>query len=181
MSLNSENGSNEEYTNTNEKDRNFSKLILANETKVWQKEVFTFTNHSLSTRESFQQTLKKITEGFSLEKNSDYRGNSNQFPYSSHCLNIYLEKEHLFSFRSFHPDVQLLFSKRCLKELQHENIFLFKEKKKTSLSSERATVTKMEFIRSSYNYSFVWHTDHKVTNINTFYPSPKNSGSVGIP
>ena len=59
MFLNSENGSNEEYTNTNEKDRNFSKLILANETKVWQKEVFTFTNHSLSTRESFQQTLKK--------------------------------------------------------------------------------------------------------------------------
>jgi hypothetical protein len=47
-----ENGSNDEYINTNEKDRNFSKLILANQTKtnVWKKEVFTFTHHSLSNR-----------------------------------------------------------------------------------------------------------------------------------
>lgn len=172
MCLIYENGSTHEYTNTNtnEKDRNFSKLILANPTNVWKKEVFTFTNHSLSNRESFQENLKKITESFFLEKNSDYRGNSNKFPYSFHCLNIYLEKELLFSFHSFHPDVQLLFSKRCLKELQHENIFLLKESKETSVSSERATVTKMEFIRSSYNYSFIWHTDYKIKNINTFYP-----------
>jgi hypothetical protein len=135
---------------------------------VWEDLEFVATENIPNAEEQFRHALSKIANSFHLQKEGNYSGNSNKFPYQLNSLHIVFNETEVFEFVCFHESIHFDFRKKCVLELQKEKIFTLQDTRIIIKNSRFFYLTFQEFREASYNYMYTWYTDKKRLVLTSF-------------
>jgi len=133
------------------------------------------------TQEDFQEEIFNSLETVRLAQFGHCLGRFHA-PFTQYRIKIFLETSHLFSFDCFSEKIESFFSNSLMNGMA--NFLLQRETKRTKIGTP-GSLTFCEYCDSDYHFSYIFwgliNSKRIMKSIHTFYPSPKNSGSVGIP